>query len=151
MKALVKFKKIEKKASVVVCALVACAVFFAECKSAPPVKKAPLPQKTGHVQTQIADQFYMSYAQLPCDVFFSDGSSLRLITDIRGTLHIPLKAGQSVVRLEYDFSSYKKHVGRVLARNNFRGYRRFKRQRGKRQVFDIQLHDKARFLLMLPE
>lgn len=131
-------------------------VFVASCKSAPPPAPKPVaappvvqPAPKGTARARIADRFYMSYSKLPCDVEFNDGTTLRLITDIRGTIVIPLAPEQTVVKLVYDFSQYKTHTGRVLAREDFKRSLKFKKQSGKKQTISVNLRDKSFVLLML--
>ncbi|NVP25654.1 hypothetical protein HPC63_16340 [Treponema phagedenis] len=61
-------------------------VFLSSCKTKPPaVISAPAEiVEIVKAEIQIADRFHMSYCDLPCTVYFSDGSEESFTTDVRG-------------------------------------------------------------------
>lgn len=85
-------------------------------------KKAPtitLRERT--VIIQVCDKFQMSYDGLPCNVYFSDGTSAYYSTAIDG--RIIVKISNPLINIEkvvYNFLSYRQSAGTLLAKEDFK-------------------------------
>ncbi|CEM63293.1 hypothetical protein [Treponema phagedenis] len=95
-------------------------LFLSSCKTKPPaVISAPAEiVEIVKAEIQIADRFHMSYCDLPCTVYFSDGSEESFTTDVRGKIYIPIKA-DGITKVSYNFKKYKRKEGRLLAKKDF--------------------------------
>ena len=97
-----------------------CLILFSMigCKT----KKAPtitLRERTFVIQ--VCDKFQMSYDGLPCNVYFSDGTSTFYTTAIDGRIIVKLSDPLiSIERIVYNFLSYKQRAGTLLAKEDFK-------------------------------
>lgn len=70
---------------------------------------------------QVCDKFQMSYDGLPCNVYFSDGTSTFYTTAIDGRIIVKLSDPLiSIERIVYNFLSYKQRAGTLLAKEDFK-------------------------------
>ena len=97
-----------------------CLVLFSMigCKT----KKAPtitLRERTFVIQ--VCDKFQMSYDGLPCNVYFSDGTSMFYTTAIDGKIVVKLSDPLvSIEKVVYNFVSYRQRAGTLLAKEDFK-------------------------------
>ncbi len=94
-------------------------MIFVSCKSEPKplAKKKPVEDKIAFIQvTNIAQ---MSYAELPCKIFFADGRVEERKTDVDGKVKIKAQPNMIITKIVYDFTKYKKKKGRFLAKEDF--------------------------------
>ena len=99
-------------------ALVLTLFSLSGCKT----KKAPivtLRERTFVVQ--VCDKFQMSYDGLPCNVYFSDGTTAFYTTAIDGRIIVKLSDPLvSIEKIVYNFLSYKQRAGTLLAKEDFK-------------------------------
>ena len=97
-----------------------CLVLFSMigCKT----KKAPtitLRERTFVIQ--VCDKFQMSYDGLPCNVYFSDETSMFYTTAIDGKIIVKLSDPLvSIEKVVYNFVSYRQRAGTLLAKEDFK-------------------------------
>ena len=85
-------------------------------------KKAPsviLRERTFVIQ--VCDKFQMSYDGLPCNVYFSDGTTAFYTTAIDGRIIVKISDPLvSIEKIVYNFLSYKQRAGTLLAKEDFK-------------------------------
>lgn len=75
---------------------------------------------------QVCDKFQLSYQDLPCTVYLSDGSSEVYKTNIDGKIVIRLLENQKIIKLVYNFENYRRKGGEILAVNDFMSAKKLK-------------------------
>ncbi len=83
-----------------------------------PVKEEP--KKPQFAFIQITDGWQISFAELPCSVFFADGRIETTKTDVEGKILLKGYSDTIVEKVIYDFTDYKRVKGRFLAKEDFR-------------------------------
>ncbi|UTC79132.1 hypothetical protein E4O04_12160 [Treponema sp. OMZ 799] len=96
-------------------------------------------QPTG-AYVQLTDKAQISFKDLPCTVFFSDGTQEKYITNEDGKVIVQVIEGRLITKVVYDFSGYKRPEGRLLAKEEFSIIRKLKtKPKSLIQEFDINL------------
>ncbi|UTC75496.1 hypothetical protein E4O03_01835 [Treponema sp. OMZ 792] len=96
-------------------------------------------QPTG-AYVQLTDKAQISFKDLPCTVFFSDGTQENYITNEDGKVIVQVIEGRLITKVVYDFSGYKRPEGRLLAKEEFSIIRKLKtKPKSLIQEFDINL------------
>lgn len=123
---------------------------YCSCKTqkAPPViLKHPVERQA---VIQVCDKFQLSYQDLPCMVYFSDGKTELYKTNIDGKIIIRLEESQKIVKLIYDFTNYKRKTGEILAINDFMSARKLKFNPGEKFAeIETYISEKAKTLFIL--
>ncbi|UTC62105.1 hypothetical protein E4O00_01405 [Treponema sp. OMZ 788] len=75
---------------------------------------------------QLTDKAQISFKDLPCTVFFSDGTQEKYITNEDGKIVVQVKEGRLITKAVYDFSDYRRPKGKLLAKEEFSIIRKLK-------------------------
>lgn len=68
---------------------------------------------------QLTDKAQISFKDLPCTVFFSDGTQEKYITNEDGKIVVQVIEGRRIIKVVYDFSEYRRPKGKLLAKEEF--------------------------------
>lgn len=101
---------------------------------------------------QLTDRAQISFKNLPCTVFFSDGSEEKYITNEDGKVVVQIIEGRMITKVVYDFSNYKRPKGKLLAKEEFSIIKKLKtKPKSLIQVFNIniELHEGAQLIMIL--
>ena len=89
---------------------------------------------------QLTDKAQISFKDLPCTVFFSDGTEEKHLTNEDGKLVVQVIEGRIITKVVYDFSDYKRPKGKLLAKEEFSIIRKLKiKPKSLTQEFNIDL------------
>ena len=75
---------------------------------------------------QLTDKAQISFKDLPCTVFFSDGTEEKHLTNEDGKVIVQVIEGRIITKVVYDFSDYKRPKGKLLAKEEFSIIRKLK-------------------------
>ena len=75
---------------------------------------------------QLTDKAQISFKDLPCTVFFSDGTQEKHLTNEDGKVVVQVIEGRIITKVVYDFSDYKRPEGKLLAKEEFSIIRKLK-------------------------
>lgn len=89
---------------------------------------------------QLTDKAQISFKDLPCTVFFSDGTEEKHLTNEDGKVVVQVIDGRIITKVVYDFSDYKRPKGKLLAKEEFSIIRKLKiKPKSLIQEFNIDL------------
>lgn len=89
---------------------------------------------------QLTDKAQISFKDLPCTVFFSDGTEEKHLTNEDGKVIVQVIEGRIITKVVYDFSDYKRPKGKLLAKEEFSIIRKLKiKPKSLIQEFNIDL------------
>lgn len=89
---------------------------------------------------QLTDKAQISFKDLPCTVFFSDGTQEKYLTNEDGKVVVQVIEGRIITKVVYDFSDYKRPKGKLLAKEEFSIIRKLKiKPKSLIQEFNIDL------------
>ena len=89
---------------------------------------------------QLTDKAQISFKDLPCTVFFSDGTQEKYLTNEDGKVIVQVIEGRIITKVVYDFSDYKRPKGKLLAKEEFSIIRKLKiKPKSLTQEFNIDL------------
>lgn len=89
---------------------------------------------------QLTDKAQISFKDLPCTVFFSDGTQEKYLTNEDGKVVVQVIEGRIITKIVYDFSDYKRPKGKLLAKEEFSIIRKLKiKPKSLIQEFNIDL------------
>ena len=89
---------------------------------------------------QLTDKAQISFKDLPCTVFFSDGTEEKHLTNEDGRVIVQVIEGRIITKVVYDFSDYKRPKGKLLAKEEFSIIRKLKiKPKSLTQEFNIDL------------
>ncbi len=89
---------------------------------------------------QLTDKAQISFKDLPCTVFFSDGTQEKHLTNEDGKVVVQVIEGRIITKVVYDFSDYKRPKGKLLAKEEFSIIRKLKiKPKSLIQEFNIDL------------
>ena len=89
---------------------------------------------------QLTDKAQISFKDLPCTVFFSDGTQEKYLTNEDGKVVVQVIEGRIITKVVYDFSDYKRPKGKLLAKEEFSIIRKLKiKPKSLTQEFNIDL------------
>ncbi|MGI0516899.1 hypothetical protein E4N81_02415 [Treponema denticola] len=89
---------------------------------------------------QLTDKAQISFKDLPCTVFFSDGTEEKYLTNEDGKVIVQVIEGRIITKVVYDFSDYKRPKGKLLAKEEFSIIRKLKiKPKSLIQEFNIDL------------
>lgn len=89
---------------------------------------------------QLTDKAQISFKDLPCTVFFSDGTEEKYLTNEDGKVVVQVIEGRIITKVVYDFSDYKRPKGKLLAKEEFSIIRKLKiKPKSLIQEFNIDL------------
>ncbi|EMB46581.1 hypothetical protein [Treponema denticola] len=89
---------------------------------------------------QLTDKAQISFKDLPCTVFFSDGTQEKHLTNEDGKVIVQVIEGRIITKVVYDFSDYKRPKGKLLAKEEFSIIRKLKiKPKSLTQEFNIDL------------
>lgn len=89
---------------------------------------------------QLTDKAQISFKDLPCTVFFSDGTEEKYLTNEDGRVIVQVIEGRIITKVVYDFSDYKRPKGKLLAKEEFSIIRKLKiKPKSLIQEFNIDL------------
>ena len=89
---------------------------------------------------QLTDKAQISFKDLPCTVFFSDGTEEKHLTNEDGKVVVQVIEGRIITKVVYDFSDYKRPKGKLLAKEDFSIIRKLKiKPKSLTQEFNIDL------------
>ena len=89
---------------------------------------------------QLTDKAQISFKDLPCTVFFSDGTQEKHLTNEDGKVIVQVIEGRIITKVVYDFSDYKRPKGNLLAKEEFSIIRKLKiKPKSLTQEFNIDL------------
>ncbi|UTD08054.1 hypothetical protein E4N90_08870 [Treponema denticola] len=89
---------------------------------------------------QLTDKAQISFKDLPCTVFFSDGTEEKHLTNEDGKVIVQVIEGRIITKVVYDFSDYKRPKGKLLAKEEFSIIRKLKiKPKSLTQEFNIDL------------
>lgn len=117
---------------------------FSSCKT-----KQVQPKIEG-AYVQLTDKAQISFKDLPCTVFFSDGTQENYITNEDGKVIVQVIEGRILTKVVYDFSDYKRPKGKLLAKEEFSIIRKLKtKPKSLIQEFDINLEPRKGMQLII--
>ena len=89
---------------------------------------------------QLTDKAQISFKDLPCTVFFSDGTQEKHLTNEDGKVIVQVIEGRIITKVVYDFSDYKRPKGKLLAKEEVSIIRKLKiKPKSLIQEFNIDL------------
>ena len=89
---------------------------------------------------QLTDKAQISFKDLPCTVFFSDGTEEKHLTNEDGKVVVQVIEGRIITKVVYDFSDYKRPKGKLSAKEEFSIIRKLKiKPKSLIQEFNIDL------------
>ena len=89
---------------------------------------------------QLTDKAQISFKDLPCTVFFSDGTQEKYLTNEDGKVIVQVIESRIITKVVYDFSDYKRPKGKLLAKEEFSIIRKLKiKPKSLTQEFNIDL------------
>ena len=99
---------------------------------------------------QLTDKAQISFKDLPCTVFFSDGTEEKYITNEDGKVVVQVVEGRIITKVVYDFSDYKRPEGKLLAKEEFSIIRKLKiKPKSLIQEFNIDLEPRKGMQLII--
>lgn len=100
---------------------------------------------------QLTDKAQISFKDLPCTVFFSDGTQEKHLTNEDGKVVVQVIEGRMITKVVYDFSDYKKRPeGKLLAKEEFSIIRKLKiKPKSLIQEFNIDLEPRKGMQLII--
>ncbi|UTY32740.1 hypothetical protein [Treponema putidum] len=108
------------------------------------------PKKIGGAYIQLTDRAQISFKDLPCTVFFSDGTQEKYITNEDGKIVVQVIEGRIITKVVYDFSGYKRPKGKLLAKEEFSIIRKLKtKPKSLIQTFDINIEPRKGMQLII--
>ncbi len=111
---------------------------------------APVEEKIAFIQ--ITDKAQISYRDLPCTIYFSDGTVEERKTDIEGKIRLKASPDMVIKKVIYNFKGYKRKEGRFLAKEDYPFARRVKtKKNSKKQKFilNFTVREGAKTILIL--
>ena len=99
---------------------------------------------------QLTDKAQISFKDLPCTVFFSDGTQEKHLTNEDGKVVVQVIEGRIITKVVYDFSDYKRPEGKLLAKEEFSIMRKLKiKPKSLIQEFNIDLEPRKGMQLII--
>ena len=99
---------------------------------------------------QLTDKAQISFKDLPCTVFFSDGTQEKHLTNEDGKVVVQVIEGRIITKVVYDFSDYKRPEGKLLAKEEFSIIRKLKiNPKSLIQEFNIDLEPRKGMQLII--
>ena len=99
---------------------------------------------------QLTDKAQISFKDLPCTVFFSDGIEEKHLTNEDGKVVVQVIEGRIITKVVYDFSDYKRPKGKLLAKEEFSIIRKLKiKPKSLIQEFNIDLEPRKGMQLII--
>ena len=99
---------------------------------------------------QLTDKAQISFKDLPCTVFFSDGTEEKHLTNEDGKVVVQVIEGRIITKVVYDFSDYKRPKGKLLAKEEFSIIRKLKiKPKSLIQEFNIDLEPRKGMQLII--
>ena len=99
---------------------------------------------------QLTDKAQISFKDLPCTVFFSDGTEEKYLTNEDGKVVVQVIEGRIITKVVYDFSDYKRPEGKLLAKEEFSIIRKLKiKPKSLIQEFNIDLEPRKGMQLII--
>ena len=99
---------------------------------------------------QLTDKAQISFKDLPCTVFFSDGTQEKHLTNEDGKVIVQVIEGRIITKVVYDFSDYKRPKGKLLAKEEFSIIRKLKiKPKSLTQEFNIDLEPRKGMQLII--
>ena len=99
---------------------------------------------------QLTDKAQISFKDLPCTVFFSDGTQEKHLTNEDGKVVVQVIEGRIITKVVYDFSDYKRPEGKLLAKEEFSVIRKLKiKPKSLIQEFNIDLEPRKGMQLII--
>ena len=99
---------------------------------------------------QLTDKAQISFKDLPCTVFFSDGTQEKHLTNEDGKVVVQVVEGRIITKVVYDFSDYKRPEGKLLAKEEFSIIRKLKiKPKSLIQEFNIDLEPRKGMQLII--
>ena len=99
---------------------------------------------------QLTDKAQISFKDLPCTVFFSDGTQEKYLTNEDGKVIVQVIEGRIITKVVYDFSDYKRPKGKLLAKEEFSIIRKLKiKPKSLIQEFNIDLEPRKGMQLII--
>ena len=99
---------------------------------------------------QLTDKAQISFKDLPCTVFFSDGTQEKHLTNEDGKVVVQVIEGRIITKVVYDFSDYKRPEGKLLAKEEFSIIRKLKiKPKSLIQEFNIDLEPRKGMQLII--
>lgn len=99
---------------------------------------------------QLTDKAQISFKDLPCTVFFSDGTEEKHLTNEDGKVIVQVIEGRIITKVVYDFSDYKRPKGKLLAKEEFSIIRKLKiKPKSLIQEFNIDLEPRKGMQLII--
>lgn len=99
---------------------------------------------------QLTDKAQISFKDLPCTVFFSDGTEEKHLTNEDGKVVVQVIDGRIITKVVYDFSDYKRPKGKLLAKEEFSIIRKLKiKPKSLIQEFNIDLEPRKGMQLII--
>ena len=99
---------------------------------------------------QLTDKAQISFKDLPCTIFFSDGTQEKHLTNEDGKVIVQVIEGRIITKVVYDFSDYKRPKGKLLAKEEFSIIRKLKiKPKSLIQEFNIDLEPRKGMQLII--
>ncbi|UTC81969.1 hypothetical protein [Treponema denticola] len=99
---------------------------------------------------QLTDKAQISFKDLPCTVFFSDGTQEKYLTNEDGKIVVQVIEGRVITKVVYDFSEYRRPKGRLLAKEEFSIIKKFKtKPKSLIQAFNINIEPRKGMQLII--
>ena len=99
---------------------------------------------------QLTDKAQISFKDLPCTVFFSDGTQEKYLTNEDGKIVVQVIEGRAITKVVYDFSEYRRPKGKLLAKEEFSIIRKLKiKPKSLIQEFNIDLEPRKGMQLII--
>ncbi|MGI5064556.1 hypothetical protein [Treponema putidum] len=117
---------------------------FSSCKT------KQIQPKVDGAYVQLTDKAQISFKELPCTVFFSDGTEEKYITNEDGKIVVQVIESRIITKVVYDFSGYKRPKGKLLAKEEFSIIRKLKtKPKSLIQTFDINIEPRKGMQLII--
>ena len=99
---------------------------------------------------QLTDKAQISFKDLPCTVFFSDGTQEKYLTNEDGKSVVQVIEGRVITKVVYDFSEYRRPKGKLLAKEEFSIIKKFKtKPKSLIQAFNINIEPRKGMQLII--
>ena len=99
---------------------------------------------------QLTDKAQISFKDLPCTVFFSDGTQEKYLTNEDGKIVVQVIEGRVITKVVYDFSEYRRPKGKLLAKEEFSIIKKFKtKPKSLIQAFNINIEPRKGMQLII--
>ena len=99
---------------------------------------------------QLTDKAQISFKDLPCTVFFSDGTQEKHLTNEDGKVVVQVIEGRVITKVVYDFSEYRRPKGKLLAKEEFSIIKKFKtKPKSLIQAFNINIEPRKGMQLII--